>query len=410
MSQHGDSTIGFDAALAMIDENYRAFAGVEQVSREYAHKRILAADIVAPIAVPPADNSAVDGYVFSHASLSPGGETEFRIAGTAAAGHPFKDAVKPNEAVRIFTGAVIPAGADTVAMQENVRLTEGAVTIPPGIRPGENRRAAGEDIAAGSTVLSAGKRMGAGDIGILASLGIAQIPVRARLRVAVFSVGDELIGGGDLAAAQIHDSNRPMLLALLNDMGIAATDLGILPDRIDSVRLQIAEAAKSHDAIVCSAGMSAGGEDHVRAAVEALGQLYFWSVAIKPGRPVAAGRAAGVPFFGLPGNPVAAAVTFSTLVRRALLLLSGARDLEPRRYPVMADFSLNRKAGKREFLRCNLQETSGGRLLATRFQRDGSGVLSSISASEGLLEIAEDIETIAPGMILPFIPFAGLGL
>jgi molybdopterin molybdotransferase len=156
--------------------------------------------------------------------------------------------------------------------------------------------------------------------------------------------------------------------------------------------------------------MSAGGEDHVRAAVEGLGQLYFWSVAIKPGRPVAAGRAAGIPFCGLPGNPVAAAVTFSTLVRRALLLLSGARDPEPRRFPVMADFSLRRKAGKREFLRCILQETSDGRLLASRFQRDGSGVLSSISGSEGLLEIMEDMETISPGMILPFSPFAGLGL
>jgi molybdopterin molybdotransferase len=410
MSEHGDTAIGFDAALAMIDENYRTVAGVEQAPREAAHKRILAADIVAPIAVPPADNSAVDGYVFSHVALRPGGETEFRIAGTAAAGHPFKGTVKPKEAVRIFTGAVIPAGADTVAMQENVRLTEGTVTIPPGIQPGENRRMAGEDIAVGSTVLPAGKRLGAGDIGILASLGIAQIAVHAPLRVAVFSVGDELIGGGGLGAAHIHDSNRPMLIALLNDMGMTATDLGILPDRIDSVRSQIAGAAKSHDAILCSAGMSAGGEDHVRAAVAALGQLYFSSVAIKPGRPVAAGRAAGVPFFGLPGNPVAAAVTFATLVRRALLLLSGAHDLEPRRYPVMADFSLNRKAGKREFLRCNLQQTPHGRLLATRFQRDGSGVLSSISGSEGLLEIAEDIETIAPGMILPFIPFAGFGL
>jgi molybdopterin molybdotransferase len=255
------------------------------------------------------------------------------------------------------------------------------------------------------------ERLGPAEIGVIASVGLAEIAVRAPLRLAVFSTGDELRdGAGSLSAGQIHDSNRPVLLAMLKGLGIAATDLGILPDRQDVIAAHLAAAAETHDAVICSAGMSVGDEDHVKPAIRSLGSLDFWSVAIKPGRPVAVGRIGGVPFFGLPGNPVAMIVTFQMIVRPALLRLAGAAITDPRRFPVTADFQLARKPGKREFLRCTLHQAEGHALHARRFARGGSGVLSSVADSEGLLDVAEDIAEITPGMTLPFIPFASLGL
>jgi molybdopterin molybdotransferase len=285
-----------------------------------------------------------------------------------------------------------------------------AVRVPP-LTPGANRRLAGEDIAAGSRIRMAVERLDAPKIGVIASVGIADVSVQMPLRLAVFSTGDELIeGAAPLGPGQIYDSNRPVLLAMLKSLGIAATDLGILPDKQDVITARLAEAARMHDAVVCSAGVSVGDEDHVKAAVRSLGALDFWSVAIKPGRPIAVGRIEKTPFFGLPGNPVAMIVTFQTIVRPALLRLAGALPTPPRRFPVIADFRLARRTGKREFLRCTLFEAEGPALLARRFDRGGSGVLSSVADSEGLLEVAEDIAEITPGMILPFIPFSSLGL
>ena len=406
-----EASISLAEALTIIRRSYDPVAGVERVPIADGYRRIVATDIDAPIAVPAADNSAVDGYTFRHADLARSGETTLRVAGTAAAGHPYRDRIDAGQAVRIFTGGIIPDGADSVAAQEDVRAVDRSVIIPAGLRLGENRRLAGEDIAIGARILSGGDRLGPAGIGILASVGLNTVEVRVPLRVAVFSSGDELRdGAGPLATGQIHDSNRPVLLAMLKGLGVAATDLGILPDRPDTIRERLAEASGDHDAVICSAGMSVGDEDHVKAAVRSLGTLDFWSVAIKPGRPIAIGRIVAVPFFGLPGNPVAMVVTFLTMVRPALLRLSGAHAENPRRFPVIADFSLSRRPGKREFLRCTLHETDGNSLLAQRFERGGSGVLSSIAHSEGLLEIAEDIAAIAPGTMLPFIPFSGLGL
>jgi molybdopterin molybdotransferase len=401
--------ISLTDALNLIARGYCSVAGTESVSLGAACGRTLAAEIVAPIAVPAADNSAVDGYAFRHADLAYG--PRLKIVGTAAAGRPYVGAIEPGQAVRIFTGGVMPGGADSVAAQEDVSADAVYVTIPPGLRAGENRRRAGEDIAAGQRILSVGERLGPAAVGILASLGLIEVDVRKKLTAAVFSTGDELRDGQvPLAAGQIHDSNRPVLLALLRNLGVAATDLGILPDRADIIRTRLGGAAKTHDTVICSAGMSVGDEDHVKAAVRALGTLDFWSVAIKPGRPVAVGRIGETPFFGLPGNPVAMIVTFLMIVRPALLRLSGAKPDAPRRFPVIADFSMSRHPGKREFLRCTLQSGEGHAVLARQFERGGSGVLSSVAGSEGLLEIAEPIAEIAPGMVLPFIPFASLGL
>jgi molybdopterin molybdotransferase len=407
---HPDTPISLADALSIIASSYEPATGIETVGLDAAYGRILATDIVAPIAVPAADNSAVDGYAFRHGDLS-GGETTLKIAGVAAAGHPYGQEAAAGQAIRIFTGAVIPPGADTIALQENVAVAGMSVTIPAGLRLGANRRLAGEDITAGARIRPAGERLGPAEIGVLASVGISKVPVRMPLRVAVFSTGDELRdGASSLAAGQIHDSNRPALLAMLKSLGVAATDMGILPDRRDVIAARLGEAAQAHDAVICSAGMSVGDEDHVKAAVRSLGALDFWSVAIKPGRPVAVGRIGAAPFFGLPGNPVAMIVTFQMIVRPALLHLAGAQVVQPRRFPVTADFQLQRRPGKREFLRCSLHEGEDHTLLARRFERGGSGVLSSVADSEGLLEVPEDIAEIVPGMTLPFIPFSSLGL
>jgi molybdopterin molybdotransferase len=407
---HDDAAIDLAEALAVVRRNYGPVAGTEAVALTDAYQRILSHDVIAPISVPGADNSAVDGYAFGHADLARDDGTAFRVAGTATAGHPYVGPVRAGEAVRIFTGAVVPDGVDTIVPQEKTSADKETVTISAGPRLGDNRRLAGEDIAIGTRILSAGDRLGPAAIGVLASLGIAEIDVRMPLKVAVFSTGDELCeASATLAPGKIYDSNRPVLLAMLEGLGISATDLGILPDDEGTIRVRLSEAAADHDAVICSAGMSVGDEDHVKTAVRALGALDFWSVAIKPGRPIAIGQIARTPFFGLPGNPVAMIVTFAMIVRPALLRLAGSQAVEPRRFPVIADFTLARRPGTREYLRCSLSE-AGGRLLAQRFQRAGSGVLSSVSGSEGLLEIAEDIVEIVPGMVLPFIPFSAFGL
>jgi molybdopterin molybdotransferase len=395
-------------ALELIERRCNPIAGVETLPLAALDGRILAADIVAPIALPPADNSAVDGYAFRHADLGQGGA--FRLVGIAAAGRPFAGAVGRGEAVRIFTGANPPVGADAIVMQEVVQVDGAHVTIPGTIRLNDNLRRAGEDVALGAQVLAAGKRLGPTQIGMLAALGIAEAPLRRKLRVAVLSAGDELVEAGrPRQAGQIHDANRPVLFAMLRRLGMAPTDFGIVPDHRDTLQAALAAAARDHDVIVSSAGVSVGDEDHMREAVKALGDLDFWSVAIKPGRPVTAGHVGGVPFFGLPGNPVAMLVTFLILARPGLLRLAGETPRPFRRFPIPVDFALCKPAGRLEYLRGALHDRDDV-LSVSRYRTGGSGMLSSLTESDGLIEISEDIEEVAPGMALPFIPFSEFGL
>jgi molybdopterin molybdotransferase len=398
-------------ALAGIARAYRPATAIESVPLQAAGSRILARDVVADVDVPQSDQSAVDGYAFRHADLAPAAQAPLRLVGTAAAGHPFAGRLEAGEAVRILTGAAMPAGADTVAMQEHVRRLGDAILLPATLRPGENRRLAGEDIRVGDRIFDAGRRLGAADIGVLASVGMVEVPVRAPLEIAVFSTGDELVDpGDDRGQGQRYDSNRPALLALLGAMGANPTDLGILPDRRDRIEAALESAATRFGAILSSGGMSVGDEDHVRPAVARLGALDFWDVAIKPGRPIAAGRVADTPFFGLPGNPAAALVTFLMLVRPALLLLSGASLRPPRRFPVAADFAMRRKPGRREYLRCTLHDRADGVPVARRLARDGSAVLTAIANCDGFLELPEELGEVSPGMTLSFIPKSEFGL
>ena len=402
-------------ALATLLPKVAPIAGRENVKLSAALERILADDIVAPIDVPAADNAAVDGYAVRFDDLDPARETVLPVAGRAAAGHPLGDVAR-GVAVRIFTGAIMPlaaddTGPDTVVMQEDCREQDGRVTIPPGVTRGANRRRAGEDLKRGAVALRAGLRLRPQDLGLAASLGLTVLPVHSRLRAALFSTGDELAEpGAERAEGQIYDSNRVTLRALLAQIGVAVDDLGILRDRRETVEAALRQAAISHDLIVTSGGVSVGAEDHVKQSVAALGRIDLWRLAIKPGRPIALGQirtgARSVPFFGLPGNPVAANITFLRVVRPLLLKLMGAADLEPHLFRVPADFAYSKKKARREWVRARLATDGDGRIVARASAQQGSGVLSSMVAADGLVELPEDMTELVPGTIVDFLPFS----
>lgn len=413
MAQLSDDCFAFggelmrtDAALAALRDRLCAVVEPETVTLRRAAGRILAEDVIAERAVPPHDNAAVDGYAVRYDDLADGAETRLPVGGRIAAGHPLDHAARPGEAYRIFTGAPMPAGPDTVLMQEDCRLEDGSVVVPPGIKRGANRRFAGEDIAPGTMILKAGQRLRAQEIGLAASVGCTELPVYRKLRVALFSSGDEVRDVGDsLPGGCIFDANRYSVGALLEGLGCEVDDLGILADDAAAIRDALAAAAANHDAVVTSAGVSTGEEDHVRAAVEALGRLHFWRIAIRPGRPLAFGQIGGTAFIGLPGNPVAVMVTFMRFARPALLLLGGGTAVEPPLFRVPAAFSYNKKAGRREWLRATLAPGADGALRAEKFGRDGAGILSSMVAADGLIELPEALTRVEPGTMVDFLPF-----
>lgn len=392
-------------AVALIRSRLPVLSGIETVDLARGDGRVLAEDLVAPIDLPPFDNAAVDGYAVRTADLSPGAETRLPLGGRVPAGHAPREA-GAGFAVRIFTGAPLPPGTDTVAMQEDVRLDGGTVVLPAGLAPGANRRRAGEDVVRGRLAIPAGTRLGPRHLALAAALGLPGLRLRVPLRVALFSTGDELAPAGEpLPPAGIHDANRPMLAALLRRLGTEPVDFGILRDSAASVRERVAAVAADHDLIVTSGGVSVGEEDHVRAAVEASGGLTFWRLAIKPGRPVALGHVAGTPFIGLPGNPTAAYVTALAILRPLVLHLSGALDAAPSLI-VRSGFATAKRPGRREFLRVCLRPGADGTPEAVPAP---GGALSSLSGSDGLVELAEDLTAIRVGDTLPYTAHGELG-
>ncbi|HUZ73935.1 MAG TPA: gephyrin-like molybdotransferase Glp [Stellaceae bacterium] len=414
MAQLSDDCFAFGGALMSAEaalERIRAaplpLPPVETVPLKEAAGRILAAPVSASRDLPPYDNAAVDGYAVCFADLAADAPTVLPVGGRAAAGHPLGRSTRPGEAIRIFTGAPMPAGTDTVLMQEDCRESDGSVGLPPGIKHGANRRARGEDIAAGSIALTPGLRLRPQEIGLAAALGRTDLPVYRRIRVALLSTGDEVREPGtELSPGTIYDANRYSLHALLAGLGCTVSDLGILPDRAAAVRAAIAAAAETHDLIVTSGGVSTGEEDHVKAAVEALGRLHFWRLAIRPGRPAAMGQIGSVPFLGLPGNPVAVMVTFLLLARPLILRLQGATAIAPRLYRVVAGFAYDKKASRAEFLRARLEPDADGGWIARKYPRDGAGILSSLVAADGLVAIGAGVTRVAPGMAVDFLPFS----
>ena len=412
----GGALLGVDAALALIEERLTPVVAVENLPLAAASGRVLACDLVAAIDVPPHANSAVDGFAIAHADLLPDRESVLPVTGRAAAGHPLGRAMARGEAIRIFTGAPMPDSADTVMMQEDCVVADGRVHLKPGIKKGANRRQAGEDVAKGSIALLAGRRLGPADLGLAAALGYDSLPVFRPLRVALLSTGDEVCEPGTvLGPGQIYDANRPMLRALLGGLGALVEDYGIRSDQADSLADTLAAISAGHDLIMTSGGISTGDEDHVRAAIERLGRLHFWRLAVKPGRPVALGQikngqTRGVPLIGLPGNPVAAALTFAILARPLILRLAGAAMTPPLTFPVQAGFAYRKKAGRREYLRASIEragtEDNAGAAIARRFPRDGAGILSSIVQSHGFVILGETVTNLSPGTLVEFLPFS----
>jgi molybdopterin molybdotransferase len=403
-----------DEALALLTERLSIVVDREECALRDAAGRILAEDITSTRAVPPHDNAAVDGYAVRFEDLSADGETRLVLTGRIAAGDISDRPIGAGEAIRIFTGAAMPADGDTVLMQEDCREDRQGdnthVVIPPGIKQGANRRFTGEDIAAGDVILKAGTKLRPQEIGLTASIGLKTLSVYKPVRVALFSTGDEVRDAGeDLPPGCIYDANRYSVAAALERLGCIVDDLGILPDSYDVIRDTLSAAADDHDLIMTSGGVSTGEEDHVRAAIDALGKMHFWRLAIRPGRPLALGQIGNVPFIGLPGNPVAVLVTFMRFARPAILRLGGSRVTEPAMYRVRAGFPLKKKLGRREWLRVRLDRDADGAPVARKFPRDGAGILTSMVESDGLVELPEELTSFEAGTMVDFLPFSEIG-
>lgn len=411
---YGGDLTPFLEAMAALDGAIKTVVGTETVSLAHAFGRTLAQDLTAPMSVPPHDNAAVDGYAVFFDDLNGAQETRLPILARIAAGHAFEGVPARGQAWRIFTGAPMPknadgVGPDTVLMQEDCVEEDGMVILPPGIKQGANRRFAGEDVTEGSVMLKAGQRLRAQDVGLAASVGFSEVPVFQPLRAAVFSTGDEVLDPAakePLASGQIYDANRYTVMGLLGDLGVAVTDLGILPDEADAIEHALETAARDHDVILTSGGVSQGEEDHIAAVIEKLGSLHFWRIAIKPGRPIALGQIGSTTFVGLPGNPVASMVTFMMIARPVLLRLGGRQKTAPVRLSVPLAGAVKKKTGRLEWMRGVLVAGKDGRVMVERFAQGGAGILTSMVVADGLIELAEDAGNQQAGALVDFISFS----
>lgn len=395
-----DAMLSVDAARARLLADARPLADTETIPADLALGRVLAAPLVAAVTVPPLDNSAMDGYALRHADCA--GGAWLPVAQRIPAGC-LGNPLRPGEAARIFTGAPVPEGADTVVMQEDCESDGDRVRVvrPPG--PGANVRRAGEDIRTGQAVLAAGERLTPARLGVAASVGAAELTVYRRLRVAVFFTGDEIVMPGQpLPPGRIYNSNRASLRGLLGQLGCEIVDLGQVPDRLDATIAILEQAAASADVVVTSGGVSVGEEDHVKAALERLGRIEMWKVAMKPGKPLVYGRIGATDFLGLPGNPVSAFVVFCLFARPFLLARMGARVAFPSPFTVPAGFDWPKPGQRREFLRARIEAGQ-----AVVYPNQSSGVLTSLAWAGGLVDV-EAGATVRAGDPVTFLPLSEL--
>ncbi|MGC9185157.1 MAG: gephyrin-like molybdotransferase Glp [Thiomonas sp.] len=414
VSGYDPNALRVDAALAVMQASVQPVSAVERVAVRAALGRVLAQDVVSPIDVPAHDNSAMDGYALRGDDLAAQGDTVLAVAGRGLAGHAYAGDVAPGSALRIMTGAIMPAGCDTVVPQEFCRVEGDTVTIPQGVvRTGDNRRLRGEDLARGKTALPAGKLLRPADLGLIASLGMAEVSVRRRLRVAFFSSGDELRSVGQpLDAGCVYDSNRYTLWGMLERLGCEVIDLGVVPDNPQAVEAALRTATECADVVITSGGVSVGEADYLRSTLSRMGEVVFWRIAMRPGRPLAFGqlRSDGHSawLFGLPGNPVAVMVTFYAFVRPALLHCMGA---SPQPQPMLRAVSaqtLRKKPGRTEYQRGLLSPLPDGRWQVSAIGNQGSGVLSSMSQAHGLIVLHHDQTTAQAGDLVDVLLFEGL--
>jgi molybdopterin molybdotransferase len=407
------------AVSAFLDRLVTPVTGVERVGLFDALDRVLADDVVSPINVPPHDNSAMDGFALRGADLLPGQPLRLTVAGVALAGSAWRGHVAAGQCVKIMTGAVMPAGLDTVAPQELVHADGGAIIVPAdAVRPGDNRRQLGEDLRAGQPALLKGSLLRPAALGLLASLGLADVPVARRLRVAFFSTGDEILSlGQPPREGAVYDSNRYTLFGLLTRLGVQAIDLGWAPDEPAALRAALTRAAAQADAIITSGGVGMGEADHTKAMMRELGEVAFWHIAMRPGRPMAAGRIARAPgagepphaiLFGLPGNPVAVMVTFLAFVRPALLRMMGARPAPPVLLRAACETALRKKPGRTEYQRGIVTQRPDGRLSVRAAGNQGSGVLSSMARANGLIVLDHEQGNVAAGSEVGVMMFEGV--
>lgn len=379
----------------------------EKVALRTALGRILAEDVLSPLDVPGHTNSAMDGYALKGTDLA-NGVQRFDCIGTAYAGNPFKTENQAGQCVRIMTGAPIPTGTDTVVMREQAEiLSNGKIHILGEHRAGQNVRQAGEDIACGSVVLNHGHQILPADLGVLASLGIGELSVRRRPRVAFFSTGDELRSIGEvLNEGEIYDSNRYSLYGMLTRLGVDFQDLGVIPDQPGAIRDAFHMAANMADITITSGGVSVGEADYIKSVLDEFGTIKFWKIAMKPGRPLTFGHLGGSLFFGLPGNPVAVMVTFYQFVQPAIHYLAGGEPHIPLTLHASCTHPLRKRPGRTEFLRGVLQQTKQGELQVTVTGRQGSGILSSMSRANCFIVLPENCADVETGSLVPVQPFA----
>ena len=399
-----DKLMPFSTALAQLIESAPVVEGTEVLLLDQAEGRVLADAICSPIAVPPAANSAMDGFAVNVSSLPD--DLCLRVSQRIAAGEQGA-ALEPGTAARIFTGSEIPPGADAVIMQEQCQIEADHVQLLSRPEVGDHIRPQGQDIQPGQCIASRGAVLDGRYMGVLAAVGISMVKVYRRIRISILTTGDELVLPGDVCGAgKIYNSNYYTLLGLLKPLGVEVVFPGIVEDDPEATIKALADAAESSDLIISSGGVSVGEEDHVKAAVEHLGELMLWRLAIKPGKPLAYGRVADTPFIGLPGNPGAVLVTFLMLAMPYLMTMQGRREVLPTRYPVKSNFTRSKTAPREEFLRAALTKQESG-LYAGPIHSQSSGVLSSAVLADGLLVIPAD-QPVEHGQSLEFIPFNGL--
>jgi len=396
-------------ALDAISQSVQAVDGVERLPITASLDRVLAEIVIAPFDVPPHLNSAMDGYAIQHADLKQESEARLRVIGKSFAGKPFDGNVNNGEAVRIMTGAVVPAGADTVVMQEHAQVDGEHITLGADHKSGQNIRHPGEDMKQGTEILSPGRRINAADIGLLASLGIAEVTVRRRPRVVIFSTGDELRGIGEtLGEGDIYDSNRYTLRALLSRLNIDLIDRGVIRDDPQEIGDALQQASESADMVITSGGVSVGEADFVKQKLDELGEVGFWKIAMKPGKPLAFGKLGRAFFLGLPGNPVSVMATFILFARPALQQMQGTQVEAPLRLKATLACDIKKAPGRRDYQRGILSQNPDGTLEASTTGIQGSHMLSSMSQANCFIVIPQESGSMSTGAEVEVIPFNGL--